>query len=111
MPFVRASYLANMLVKIAFMCLALDPVSRFMMACRVRSFYMVLESRQSWSEPLQLLQDAKAELRVGPSELRTYMYIYRRPSQFVPPHLPSEWCTQMLVIQGLGVMQWSMEGV
>ena len=72
--FVRASYLASMLEKIVFMILALGPVSRFMMAHTVRSFYTVLESRQFWSEPLQLSQDAKVELRVGSSELRMYMY-------------------------------------
>ena len=58
MPFDKARYLASMLEKIVSMSLAFGPVSRFI----TRSLYTVLESRQSWSEPLQLSQDAKDEL-------------------------------------------------
>ena len=85
-PFVKARYLASMLGKIVSMSLAFGPVSRFM-TC---SLYAVLESRQSWSEPLQLTQDAEDELTFWPSELRTYN---AQPIWPPPPHLLLEWST------------------
>ena len=68
MSFVRPRYLASMLGKIIFMSLAFGPVSRLM----TRSLYAVLESRLSWSRPLQFSPHAKAELAFWSSELRTY---------------------------------------
>ena len=75
--FVRPRYLASMLGKIISMSLAFGPVSRFM----TRSLYAVLESRQSWSRPLQFSPDAKAELAFWSSELRAY----KRPAYLALP--------------------------
>ena len=65
---VKAKFLASMLGKIMSMSITFRPVSRFM----TRSLYAVMESRQSWCEPLQLSEEAKAELYFWSTSLEVY---------------------------------------
>ena len=65
---IRAKCLASILGKVVSMSLAFGAVSRFM-TC---SLYALLESRQSWFEPLQLSAEAKAELMFWSIGLQGY---------------------------------------
>ena len=65
---VSARVLTSLLGKIISMGLAFGPVSRFM----TRSLYVVLESRQSWSELLRLSSEASEELAFWSSSMEQY---------------------------------------
>ena len=67
-PVIMARHLASILGKIISMSIAFGLVSRFM----TRSLYAVLESRQSWWDPLQLSIEAQAELMFWSYNLEKY---------------------------------------